>query len=898
MNDIDSDNTNNEILSWFFFIIFFVYFAFSVKYIMSTLCYQAKKFMTYWIDFILLFTVILIYSLTESINYNTLNNDYQKEVNLLLLVIAVISSSHFIVNVINAVCLLYQMHSLKKVDLKSVITEEFILITNRIDPTKLYNNCTHFTIYIISFSISLCVHTFFGYSSEKDNLLFKYSDKNNYYIIGLIVFEFIVIKILSSRYNHFVSENYFCSSMINEKIFNKTKKKLFVMTEHLLYKAIFDVIPNIPFLFVFISPETKNSYFLPLKYFMFYLSMIFFGSLILTIDSKNNVAIPRGMFYLYFLPCFKYQFNTKQNDEGIFKPIKVNLNSLQNNLTLDESNMLFSVKDQVSNTNTNTNTNNQNNPNVSVSSNAISNSSSSKDELIRLRRDTIKDIFKNEKEYLPCNFYVVFKIMYLFYKSNEKVFSNVEKSVEDEGIPFRKNFQPINLNATTSNTNRKSFFTFSSDNIKDNLNRINRISITNKEKLLSTKKFSLEQLMNSINDKVIKEDFIKYIIEGDSKKKSRQKVNSIKQKNIYLNNLPSYNQTEFKIESLFNDVLFELFPYYQISINDVLTSLDVNNNKGLFKVFFEKKINDRKFNEYYTKDSFLSFEIYDSDFLPFKKIKEFVYGYRNYLMETITNFSYSFLPLIIGIFNITYLNYNKVIIIYRNPLSFAPLVSFHCWINFCFTENSDNNNFSTSTKNNDVVDINEIEVKNNIKLEEEEYQETLSILKSDMKFLKKMGYELNCKLHLFIVNDVNKNESSIMTNNKSTGNVLNNIIEDSKNENNDDKFINLLRDTNLFKDNMVSNLKKAKKYYGSDVVSLLEKLYFNTVVDNKYMFKIYFSELFRKKIKVNRNTEYSGSENNMNINSGGRFTSYKNDTSGVNTNEADLKAMNKKFCKK
>ena len=64
------------------------------------------------------------------------------------------------------------------------------------------------------------------------------------------------------------------------------------------------------------------------------------------------------------------------------------------------------------------------------------------------------------------------------------------------------------------------------------------------------------------------------------------------------------------------------------------------------------------------------------------------------------------------------------------------------------------------------------------------------------------------------------------------------------------------------------------------------------------MFKIYFSELFRKKIKVNRNTEYSGSENNMNINSGGRFTSYNNDTSGVNTNEADLKAMNKKFCKK
>ena len=179
----------------------------------------------------------------------------------------------------------------------------------------------------------------------------------------------------------------------------------------------------------------------------------------------------------------------------------MNLNSLQNNLTLDESNMLFSRKDQISNTNTNTNTNNQNNPNMSMSSNTNSYSSSSKEELIKIRRDTIRDIYKSEKEYLPCNFYVIYKIMYLFYKSNEKVYTNVEKSVEDEGIPFRKNL-PLNLNAATSNTNRKSFFTFNTDNIKDNVNRINRISITNKEKLLSTKKFSLEQLMNSINDKV------------------------------------------------------------------------------------------------------------------------------------------------------------------------------------------------------------------------------------------------------------------------------------------------------------------------------------------------------------------------------------------------------------
>ena len=45
-------------------------------------------------------------------------------------------------------------------------------------------------------------------------------------------------------------------------------------------------------------------------------------------------------------------------------------------------------------------------------------------------------------------------------------------------------------------------------------------------------------------------------------------------------------------------------------------------------------------------------------------------------------------------------------------------------------------------------------MKNNILLEEEEYNETFKILKSDMKFLKEQDIELNFKLHLFVVSIV------------------------------------------------------------------------------------------------------------------------------------------------
>ena len=890
-----NDNNSSLILCIAFLVVLLPYFLFSIKYIITFLCSKNKRFMIYWVDFIIGILVILIFTIFElflSLQKPLINRGY------MIMIIGAFGCSNILINLFNSCFLLYQMYSLKKINIKTSSTEELIQLTNNINATFLYTK-SHLLLYFLSITLNGFVfYVLYHYIG----ILYQFI-----YLISLFGLELLLVAILSHKYNLFMRENYFCQSMINEKIFNKTKKKIFVITEHLLYITVFDKILLIPYIFDYILIGIDNKTVLNdsaisqtviiiIYNSLFYLYILFFGSLILTIDYQNKIVIPKGMYYLFLLPFFKYQFNTKKNNHiQLFNPITINLNNVTRLNSIDESAILTAHQDPDSSSNSKTQANKVKirsksdsfvDSFLSVQSN---NYGLNKDEYIKMQKNHLEQIYKVEKEFLPCNFYIIFKIIYLFFKSNEKIYLKVEKSVEEEGIPFRNQFRSLD---NSSSGISKPFFAFNSENIKDNINRISRISITNKERLISVKKLTLEQLMNSINDKLIKEDFIKYLVDD-----GKQVKKDFDNKNKIISTL-SHNKIEFAIESLFNDILFEIFPFYQLNINDILTSLDVNNNKGLFRVFFEKKFKDKRYNGYYTRDSFLSFEIYDEKILPFKKIKDFISNYKNYLMDRITNFSFTFLPLIIGIFNIRYLNYNKIIVFYRNPLSFAPLVSFNCWINFCFSDNLEK--ITTSTKDNEVVDINEIEVKNNILLEEEEYNETFKILKSDMKFLKEQDIELNFKLHLFVVNDMNKNESKSIFDNKDI--YTTNIIDDKAEE----KFINMLRDTTLFNENLVQNMKKAKKYHGSDVVSLLEKLYFNNVVDNKYMFKIYFSELFRRKniFQRHHNTVSSRDDKHYDNENGvefQRFTNF-NDLETIkknqNNKQDEISLMNKKFCKK
>ena len=81
-------------------------------------------------------------------------------------------------------------------------------------------------------------------------------------------------------------------------------------------------------------------------------------------------------------------------------------------------------------------------------------------------------------------------------------------------------------------------------------------------------------------------------------------------------------------------------------------------------------------------------------------------------------------------------------------------------------------------------------------------------------------------------------------------------------------------------------MKKAKKYFGSEVLSLLEKLYINSS-DNQYIFKIFFSEIFKNK-KRDINKENENFNNISNINTSNLIS--------VSLDENEIKDNNDKYC--
>ena len=322
---MNSNDNSPLILCIVFLVVLLPYFLFSLKYIITFLCSKNKRFMIYWVDFIIGILVILIFTIFELLSLSL--KKLISNCDCMIMIIGAFGCSNILINLFNSCFLLYQMHSLKKINIKTSSTEQLIQLTNNINATFLYTK-SHLFLYFLS--ITLNGFAFF-ILYEYIELLYQFI-----YLISLFGLELLLVAILSHKYNRFMRENYFCQSMINEKIFNKTKKKIFVITEHLLYKTVFDKILLIPYIFDYILNRIDNKTVLNdstisqtviviIYNSLFYLYILFFGSLILTIDYQNKIVIPKGMYYLFLLPFFKYQFNTKKNNHiQLFIPITIN----------------------------------------------------------------------------------------------------------------------------------------------------------------------------------------------------------------------------------------------------------------------------------------------------------------------------------------------------------------------------------------------------------------------------------------------------------------------------------------------------------------------------------------------------------------------------------------------
>ena len=883
------DNEKNiencyKVFILFIVILFFVYFIFTFKHILIQLCCSKKRqfFIVYWFDLLFMIITFLILSITFLLFIFLLN---KLQLTYFENFLPIIFSGNFFMNIILSIYLINFIYKIKKIQINEIFPIDLINFIDKNDVMSLYSIFSHLIINIL---IIFCEVLFIIFFYSKIYDLSKYINL----VQGILcLLQCIFIKILYSKYVQFSSKNIYSHNISNEKIYNITKQKILILSEHLINKSIYDIVLNIPTMirfsmdcsFLKIDNQLKEKFTMMCLFifdiFFSYIYLILLGSMLLRIDKNNKISVTQLMKILYFLCWFKSIMGIKNDDTKLFKPIIIDnkKNSILDNINSDDDSYLNEKEQHLLNAII------KNNLNLDLNN---ENDDFPQSEFLN-KKIFEKVIYKSEKEYLPSSIFIIYKLLFLYFKSNINVYKNVEKTIEDEGIPFQKVIDNNKINKS----NIKDL-----NLIKERISRLSRISFDNREKIIPFKKFELKQLMNSLDDKIIKEDFIKYIIKDNEDNINKNEINNNENKenrNLSINS--NYDNYEFLIESLLNEYLFELYPFYQISINDILNSLEIGNNKDLLNLFFENRIKNNSFNTYYTSDSFLTFEIYDNNSILYSQLKNFISNYKNYLIEKISNFSFTFLPLLLGIYNIKYSNYNKIIFLYRNPLAFTPFINFKNWINFTFNDGNEIKDISTT--NTGILDINEIEVKNNIELEDDEYNETIKILKEDMEFLKTQNFELNFNLNLIVVNDVKKkfNDFPIDDNinyeiDTSKNLNINQSANQNQENNNKNDLDNMIRDSSLFRDSILMSMKNFKKYYGSEVVSLLEKLYNNNVVGNLYIFKIYFTEIFKKKKRIiskenlnNNNLDNSNSISIQNCNS-------------LSLDENEIRENNKKYC--
>jgi hypothetical protein len=184
---------------------------------------------------------------------------------------------------------------------------------------------------------------------------------------------------------------------------------------------------------------------------------------------------------------------------------------------------------------------------------------------------------------------------------------------------------------------------------------------------------------------------------------------------------------------------------------------------------------------------------------------------------------------------------NKIVILYRNPLFFTNFNHYNQLINFFITEGPER--LKASIFQNEVIDINEIEIKNSLKMNEADYEEIINNLKRDFDFFMKINIQVYPIIHLFIgdekdENNIHINESSIIENVSIHQTNLSGILNEF-----DDNLIN----TNISNNNMTND-----NAYKTESNSLVDKEYYSMNGNDIHTIKIYFTHFFRLNCELNK----------------------------------------------
>ena len=848
----DNTNINNKdkisllVCSFFFMLIYFIYLIPILIYIIKN---RKKKLCVYWIDysflvfsgiiFIITFIVKLILEPDRAnIKFEELSkNIYCILVTLFLILMCLCLINALFFDSIIACKLSYRMNKIKKIDdvdyisLKEKLTNIDVVNILTHTPTKVfYSVFVFFDVIFFLIAILINVQVLpLDYQAQ-----FKYSLRIYHLFVLLLLL--ISIWIMHNIKKSLLEKNYYSRNRIAQEIYNVYFNQIIYFTDIIGFKLVSDLVMNVPAL-LFLSHCKFNTLSLILSEFAIFIYIFLGGSEYLIIDKYSNKhrkagKIDKILECLFFMKYLDFHFGEKDHsyvidqfknsytkeEKKIFKDLNLTIvDNIQNNLAdFDEKDDLDKSDDELK---------------LNESSENI------------FENKAIKLEFKTIQE-----FYLIQKLMMLYFKENKKIYeSNTDNNNDDSNFSFSFKKKKKNKIMNVQDKN----------NYLSNIEELSRKSILDSKKIKSFLKISNYNMFYSIKEKELYEEL----------------------KNVF--NIRN-EKHEFIIENIFASKFFELFPFYRMNINSILNSLEPSKNIKIFNKFAnrnkkrkikepkerfsvrstygrnsnvkkeddEKEENISEDNLYYTNDLYLMYEIYNEDEFNSEKLRNIISEYNQYLLSVIKNINYTFLPVILGIFQIEIFHCKKIIILYRNPLYFTNFINLNRWINFFLTEESEK--IKISTLFNDLMDINEDEIKNNLQIGEVDYDEVKQILENDFSFIKKIK-NIYPMIHIFLGEESNNND----------------------NDNNNDNSKKKIKNKNQYMENSLLADSSSSGQYLLDIIdkdisesndniimnedSLFEKEYYYMKGNNIKTFKLYFTNLFRdnhKLIQIRKNDNY------------------------------------------
>ena len=850
--NIENENTENRgnfimtlLVTLVSLVFYFIYLFIVIKYII--IYHKTKKLSILWLQYLITFVINIIFTIfylsylldSKGDSINILNGE-----NSTFIILLTIFLVAYVLNVINnfiydSIISIKIFSSFNKmININTQDVEELSLRFKNIN-MRFFDKKQNL-LYIIIFSvinIGLIVGFEFeynNYNNEDDTPSVLLVKNFISYILRLgsfisLIALLICLLLINYLKKNFFNKYYYNNDLFAMKIYNMFSSKIIFSSDIIIFKIISDLIINIPIL-IFLISNTCNTLLWIFNQIIIFSYIIIFGALNFKLDKYNEIGkIPKLVKIWFLWKYIKFSFwennykyclrdNTyryNKTEKQILKDLEIidDTEDTDNIQINDEKNDLIISNDLK----------------LSVFDNKVINM-----DHLSIRPTNTKYKYKSTLDFSTTSeLYILYKLLMLYFEKNEHVYTGVQNKINEDGTPFKQLFNQQNTSKAKKRRARQTYGPidpFKKTEFNNAIDRMSRISKLNSSNLIKSKKFNEHEIFYSLEEKELKEEF--------------------------KNKFKKEKETIFKIESLEANSFFELFPFYQISIQDIKKSLIPFDNKKIYEILLNRNRNknlnknniesESEDNLFYTYNSLLIMEIYDpKEFISSEDLSNFVLSYGSYIIDTIKNINFSFIPLIIGVFNIEMCDENKIVIVYRNPLFFTNFYHFNHWINFYITEGPEK--LKASILQNEVLDINEIEIKNCLKMNEADYEEITNNLKKDFDFLMKINIQVYPIIHLFIAdeneldaigknNDVN--ESSIIENTSMNQLNLSGLLNESDDNINNIHFLNNNKDDNIG--------------YKTESNSLLDKEYYSMNGHDIHTIKIYFTHFFRLNCELNK----------------------------------------------